>query len=452
MVMRLRIFGAIFLMSAPLPAQTAMSPLRVVSGIVFDSVANKPLAGAVVQVALADSTLRVFSGIADTGGRYRIVGLPAGRFAIGFQHGALYALGLESPLRAFQLADDTSITVNLAIPSGPKVNAQLCGNVARDARDGMLTGYVTDARSEGMLSGAVVVVQWYEVAFDKGEFHTEPHRSIAPVDAEGHFVACALATEAPIGVQVTMPGYRGIDAQISIPVGGVARRDFRLADSAASRGTSTLTGRVQHADGSPIATGRAIIAELSLEVRVVNGMFTIADLPAGTWEVEALAIGYEPHTVLIDAADYTNVNATITISKRARMLDAVTVYGRPTGDLKIVEDIMRRSRTTFGSVFLPGNSALKGALYPMDVLRTARGFSYVSMDSVVARGCGLGSGGKGLVLYLDGLRFRAGMDELRNAVPMRDLLAVEAYPDVGSMPLQWRQDDTCAVIAVWTKR
>jgi hypothetical protein len=35
---------------------------------------------------------------------------------------------------------------------------------------------------------------------------------------------------------------------------------------------------------------------------------------------------------------------------------------------------------------------------------------------------------------------------------MRELLAIETYPDATSTPLQWRDNDICAVIAVWTKR
>jgi hypothetical protein len=37
-------------------------------------------------------------------------------------------------------------------------------------------------------------------------------------------------------------------------------------------------------------------------------------------------------------------------------------------------------------------------------------------------------------------------------VPVEDVLAVEAYPDVLSAPAQWRTNDACAVIAFWTRR
>lgn len=59
---------------------------------------------------------------------------------------------------------------------------------------------------------------------------------------------------------------------------------------------------------------------------------------------------------------------------------------------------------------------------------------------------------KMVVVYLDGARFRGGLEALNNAVPMRQILAVEAYPDAASSPFLWRTKDACAVIAVWTKR
>lgn len=438
--------------------QRVRSPGHVVSGVVFDSIGKAPLAGAVVQMAQVDSAAtsdaqpRIFWGVADTTGRYEISGVPSGHFAIGFQHAALNALGLESPVRAVVLSVAVGVTIDLAIPSGPAVNAQLCGSVARDKHDGMVVGYVFDARGQRTLSGAVVLVHWLEVALDKGDFHTVPHRSTAPVDEQGRYVACGVATEAPVGIRVSLPGYRTVLGEVAVPDGSVARQDFRLADSGTTRGTATLTGRVVHTDGSPIATGRAAIADLALEVPVKNGQFTMSALPAGTWEIEALAIGYEPHSLLVDVLEKSTASVTITISKRARMLDAVTVIGKPSGDLKVLEDVARRSRTSFGSVFLQGNSAMRAALTPTDVLKAARGFSLVSPDSVLARGCRFPPSSRRLAVYVDGLRFQSGIEELRNAVPMRELLAVEAYPDLTSTPIQWRTEDACAVIAVWTKR
>src|SRR5207253_4409114 len=125
----------------------ASSTAHVVTGTVFDSVAGQPLAGAIVQIVLADSTSRAFSAVSNIAGRYRIRSLPSGRYAIGFQHRSLEALGLESPISAFELETDTSITVDLAIPSGRVVRARKCERAARDSMAGLLAGLVLDDRS-----------------------------------------------------------------------------------------------------------------------------------------------------------------------------------------------------------------------------------------------------------------------------------------------------------------
>ena len=53
---------------------------------------------------------------------------------------------------------------------------------------------------------------------------------------------------------------------------------------------------------------------------------------------------------------------------------------------------------------------------------------------------------------MNGLRVVGGLPELRTAVTMRDVLAVEAYQDVATAPVEWRTYDACAVLAIWTKR
>ena len=65
---------------------------------------------------------------------------------------------------------------------------------------------------------------------------------------------------------------------------------------------------------------------------------------------------------------------------------------------------------------------------------------------------GEGSRTKTLVVYLNGLRVVGGLAGLRAAVTMRDILAVEAYQDISSAPVEWRTNDACAVLAIWSSR
>ena len=85
---------ALFL-AAPLAAQNP-PPRHVVHGAVFDSVAQAPLAGAVVQIAPRDATGPLYSATTDSTGHFRIADLPAGQFLIGFYHDALRC-GRNSP-------------------------------------------------------------------------------------------------------------------------------------------------------------------------------------------------------------------------------------------------------------------------------------------------------------------------------------------------------------------
>ena len=55
-------------------------------------------------------------------------------------------------------------------------------------------------------------------------------------------------------------------------------------------------------------------------------------------------------------------------------------------------------------------------------------------------------------MYLNGLRVVGGLAGLRAAVTMRDILAVEAYQDISSAPVEWRTNDACAVLAIWSSR
>ena len=455
-------------LASRLAAQPAtQAPTHVVSGLVYDSLAHTPLAGAVVQIALAGAVPRVFTAIADESGHYRVGGLPAGRFAIVFQHDALNALGLESPLFAIELGVDTAVTVHLGIPPGDVVRAQRCSGLAAGAGDGMIAGYVFDARRETTLGGADVEVRWSEVTFQKAGLRQEQKRVHATVAEDGTYIACGVASDAPVDVRVTRSGYREIVAPVTVPAAGATRQDFRLADSGAVRGAASLAGRVVQEDGKPVPAGRASIAALAVDVAVTNGEFAMTGLPAGTWLVDARAIGYDRRSLLVHTADRSSTAVTLRLEKQVQTLEVVSVIGRVGRDTRTLLDITERNRTSGGTVFLPGSDWLETADSPADVLRGARGFVQKSQFRAEARmylaggfqnlPCvtteaprGMGTG-KAIALYLDGARFPGGLSDLSSMVAMKDILAIEAYPDVLSVPLLWRTSDACAVVAIWTR-
>lgn len=423
-----------------------------VSGTVFDSVGRVPLGGAVVQVVVVDSAgLTVastsnFAAIADADGHFRITGLPRGSFGIGFQHGALTALRLESPLRGFRIVGDTNLSIDLAIPRGPVIRSAMCAG-SPDA-DGVLAGLALHGSQGTVLAGASVVLGWVEVALVEGRFRTVPRRVTALAADDGSFIACALASGTPLTVAISKAGYRDIIGEIAVPSGDVVRRDFRLVDTASAGVTGAITGRLVHADGGMVTSGQVSVAALELDAPVQNGAFSLAGVPAGTWSVEARVIGYEPGLAFVDVVEGAPATLRLTVGPRVQVLEAINVVGKMSRDVKVLQEVAARRRTAAGTVFLSGNAWLESADSPVDVLRAARGFMFGS-----PRGCfEQGSSGKHLAVYLDGLPFEAGLREIGNLVPIHDILAIEAYPDAHSVPAIWRATNVCALIAVWTKQ
>ena len=312
-----------------------------------------------------------------------------------------------------------------------------------------------DAARGATLSGAVVTLGWVEVGLVDKQLRTVPKRSAVKVEDDGTYLACGLPSESPLTITVVSAGYRAILGEISVPNGSALRRDFRLADTSSAHSGGVITGRVVHADSAAVNSGVVSIAGLDVEVPVANGAFSIPSVPLGTWQVEARVIGYEPQSVFVDVGEGAPGSAVITVGRKVQLLDAVTVFGKGSGNVKVLNDILERKRTASGTQFLPDNVWLQSAIYPADVLRAARGFTYVSLDQVRARGCsesGHVGPPKRIIVYVDGSRFMGGFAELSTFVNMRDVLAIEAYADMISVPSQWRTIDACAIIAVWTKR
>jgi len=451
---RSTLLGLGVVLGMALGAQEPARPAaHTVLGVVYDSVANAPLARATVQVASADAAGRVFTATTDGAGRYRITGLPAGKFVIGIDHETMRALRLDAPLRSLELLADSLVTVDLAVPSGASLHALFCTDSTELPGDGMLAGFVRDAQHDEAIAGAFVVVEWTEVALQPGNMRTVQKHSMARTDADGTYRACGVPGDVPVGIRVSAQGSRAFKGKVTVPTNGVLRRDFRLADSSVVHGPATLSGHVVHENGKALASGQAVIPALGREVPVHQGEFVVTDLPRGTWAVEVRSMGLEPTSAIVDVTDGLRVSQTFAMGDKAQPLAAVSVIGKPGKSLQALDELLERRRVGFGTVFLPGNTWLRSAHRVTDVFRAARGFSYSrgNTDEVVGRASG-GSGCTKIGLYVDGNRWRMTLRDLSDMIPPSDVLAIETYPDVLRAPPQWRTGDVCAVVSVLTKQ
>jgi hypothetical protein len=214
--------------------------------------------------------------------------------------------------------------------------------------------------------------------------------------------------------------------------------------------------------------GVATIDALNRNVSIDRGEAVIRDVPAGTWVVSIRALGYRPQTVVLDAPT-NDQETTIILSRGAHTLDAVVTNAkRAERDSAVVRDIDGRMRIASGTLIRGDNLAVVNASEASDAIRAARGFlwngptkvdgrvwaghgtpvpcrSVSSADSVLQRDQ------REVAIYLNGDRVRGGLQMLNQMVAVKDILAIEAYPDVMSAPFEWRKSDTCAVVVFWTK-
>jgi hypothetical protein len=469
-MVRLTLVGLTLALGSPLGGQQPTRPvppliLHVVRGAVYDSVARVPLVGAVVQIAERDAAGPVYSAETDSTGHFRIADVPAGHFLIGFYHEALTVLGLDAPSRPLDLVGDSTVVVDIAVPSGAVVHALRCGGDSTLLRRGMLAGLVSDAVRGSPLAGAAITVEWRAIAFDPGNYRTITQQAVATVGADGTYRLCALPGDAPLTLRVSAPGYHGVTAPVEVPTAGVARQDLRLVDSSALRGAASIRGRVVHENGNAVRSARASIAALGRDVPVRDGAFFLTELPVGTWVVAVRTVGLEPKAAVVYATERGSASTTITMSDRAQPLDAVTVVGAPSRETRVLDELLFRKRFGAGTVFLPGNPFLAGAGRVADVLRAARGFSpkpnggyygraapTVSCDPFAK--CKASPRCDNIRVYVNGERLLDGLENIDHAVHVREVIGIEAYPDVAFAPPEWRfsgGDGACAIVAVWTR-
>jgi hypothetical protein len=420
--------------------------LHVLSGTAYDSVGRVPLAGAVVQAIRLDSaghvTSRAWSATSDATGHYAIPGLPAGAFAVGFQHDALAVLGIESPLRIATMPENADVSLDLAIPPASIVQAHVCSNAQAGAVASLLVGYVRAPASTGPTDTTSLQVRWTEAAIDDGRLRSVPRSASLTVQDDGRFAACGMPTATPLSVTITRAGAGRLTQEVTIPDGGVLRHEFVLPALSSEQGTATIDGRVLDDKGAPVTTGRAVIGQLNVDVPVSDGRFTMSSLPAGSWTVSARAIGYAPAEATVVLTAHSHVQPTITLGKRVQTLDEVQVVAKSHDDTRGLDEIRDLRKLGIGTIFLAGDPALATAHILRDIVPLAHGFTVDGKDNILARFQGRKRCSP--TIYVDGIRSA-------ELVPIEQVLGVAMYPDMTGVPVQYRDLRNCAVILIWVK-
>jgi protocatechuate 3,4-dioxygenase beta subunit len=463
------------------PAAASVASPGAVHGTVFDSTAGAPLVDAVVQlVTQHGGPERVVSLRTDAAGRFHADGLAPGTWAIGFIHPALDLFGLELPTGAVQVRAGDTTRVMLGLPGMRALHGVLCEKptkASKPATDdlGGMVGVVHDADDAAPVAGARVAIVWSTLDVARG-VRLVPQRLVATTEASGIFRVCGLPADVPLVVRVEA-GTGGDttrtsgEVAVTVPPGAFVRTELAIgravtvaapatagasADSAGSvaevvlTGSARLSGTVRDEQGQPVARARVLLRDAGHEaVTDSGGAFELSGLPSGSRTVEVRALGFAPARLPVTLSRERPARVTFGLSTPVWTLAGVTVTARAAFRERFLNDL--RTRTHAGGRLITDEDLLRERPIALsDALRAQMGFRVVPV----------GNGRQGLRgrqncvprVYLDGMPMQGGADEIDFLVHPSAVLAVEIYPSLGTIPLQYGQGgNRCGVVAVWTR-
>jgi hypothetical protein len=443
-----------------------------VTGTVYDSVTDSPLAGAEVQLVDVDNRTREYTVRADSLGRFRIPAMLPGHYAAGFFHPSTDALGIEPPLKSAIIHAGSDNVLDLVIPGPTRIKSVVCGEHPAADSSGAIAGVVRDAASGLPIANAKVVVTWREIVIDKRGLVSQQRRIPAQTGDDGAYRICGLPGADTVVGSAELASRRSGLVEIGIPIAGIVRRDFALGDSSSAvpvhadasanasaevqrattilRGSAALSGLVHGADGKPMQGATIMVWGTGLETKSrADGHFTLTGLPAGTFSVEARMLGYEPKRVAVDLSPQKPATVNLEFKDRVQQLSRVVVMGKPTRTASDIAGFLARTRSGMGHYITASDQVLKNAIELTDALRMTPGIQ-------VAPGSGFGHvilmrGGCVPVVYVDGVQAQDGYETLDDIIPPQQVAGMEIYAGLGEAPIQY-QSNGCGVLLVWTKR
>lgn len=450
----------------------ATSPPRIVTGVVRDSLAGRPLAGALVQLVSSDTLARFGrTETADSLGRFAFTSVPDGSYTIGFIHPALDSLGIEPPLRAVRVRDQRPVDADLAIPSAARMRLAICGAPSPGNTGAVFTGIVRDAMTREPLAGATVSVQWYELTFGTTGMGRRIPRQTVTTNESGGFALCNVPAPGVLAAMAVRGGTKRDSTdvvEVQMPESGFMHRELfvgsanlvALVDSANPSGARRLTTGSGRVSGTVVAAvgGRPLAGA---SVGIVNGPvvranergeWTIANAPTGTRTLEVRALGHYPQRTPVDiAGDVAPMRVSLVTLKS--VLDTVQVSASRLTD-KNLRDFHERRRSGAGRYLTAEDITRRNLYNAVDLFRTLPGL-YIDSYNVDERVLMRNATGERCepAIYLDGaLLLAIGASEIGTFVSVPDIAGVEIYMSSAAIPPQFQQGlQDCGSIVFWTK-
>lgn len=455
--------------AAPTPA----AALGALHGVVYDSLARAPLAGAIVQTVRVGDLAGGRPVAADSAGAFRIDSLAPGRYLIGFFHPLLDLLRVEAAPRVVDLGPGSdAVRVDLGVPDLARVRPVVCGSPqAPTDSSGLVAGRVRDAADGVPVANARVVLSWSEVVVGDRGVRTEHRRVPVTTGPGGTYVVCGVPAGEDLVATAEAPGRASGEVALDVPPRGFVVRDLTLGDTASAaarprgddttsaplaRGTARLTGTVRDPTGRPVRGARAVVwGTAAAATAGEDGSFALGGLPAGTRTLEVRAIGYALHRVPVDLAAGRAGTVDVRL-ERVASLDTVVVYGTPSGRGVGFAAFLDRLRHNRAGQFVTAEDIerqqplevadmLRGMGSGVQVVRDRRGNKRIFVR---------GSAGPCVAtVLLDGVELPIG-DDLDRWVGPKQVAGIEVYAEQASAPPHGGslRFDGCGVVLVWRRK
>jgi hypothetical protein len=457
--------------------RTAGAVASTIGGVVFDSIAMRPLADAVVQLAEVPRSGRVGevrSLRSDSLGRFRFDRVPAGTYLLGFQHLALDSLGMRATVSRVDVRSTAAIRVALSVPSARSILTSLCGAPALRDSVALLVGNVRDARSDAAIPNSFITIRWGELFITRGGLRRDTPILDVYSNDEGWFTAC-VPGNVPVQTRAEQGNDASGDVELIVPAHSLLRRDLYIGAVVAemaprdttgrpdetriiTRGSGAVHGMVRSADGRPLPGARVAILSGASEARSDHaGRFQLAGLPHGTHTVEARAIGYLPAQVIVDIVTFREARAEFhLIDVNAVLLDTVRVAAVRQLEAAARAGFERRRRG--GNGYFLDESRID-SIRPFtfkDLVRAVPGIRFVRSTRIDESWqehieFTFGQSQPCLpAIYLDGARLLDGKTDLDAIINPSSVRRLEVYHRGLTPPAELASSGQCGIIAIWT--
>jgi hypothetical protein len=444
-----------------------------IAGIVYDSLASHaPVASATVVIIELSRYATT-----DARGRFRLDSVPAGRYTLGFTFATLDALDLTLPTMPVEVVAGRRSAITLASPGAATVYTRLCPG-PRDPDTGIILGRVRDVDDHTPLADATITTDWTEFTLKAGRTMSDRVGTAVRTNASGAYLLCGVPARVALDVSSEHAGFTAGPTSLVMDSSLIRRVDFAISrrdtaaravqadspvqDRSALRGTASLRGVVLGSDGRPLRDAAVSIVGSPDSARTdATGVFHLEGIPAGTRSVQVRSIGLLPTKMSMDFATNGARDTTLSMTRKAQELPAVSVEGQANAaSWMVLSGFEERWQHGLGAYVTEQEIARHNFPDLISILRNVRGMhvEYIGKMQRLPMPYLLGGSTTKCTpnFFVDGAPYPVTtpgeFDDLSAMMRPNVIRGIEVYSNPGSMPAQYDLTSStgCGSIVIWT--